>query len=121
MIEIVGHTDGNPINGAGNLDQNLLNDLAINKNNFNDLVTEFKKLQAGSNADLGLIRALIIVKTLQDLQKTGECKCKVKAFRAYSAAQLYLPGNNPDPAKNSKNDNPTRRRIEIRLTKWNPN
>ena len=123
MIEIVGHTDGNPINGAGNLDQNLLNDLAINKNknNFNDLVKEFKKLKAGSNADLGLIRALIVVKTLQDLQKTGECKCKVKAFRAYSAAQLYLPGNKPNPASSSKEDNPNRRRIEIRFTKWNPN
>ncbi|MGB6297715.1 MAG: hypothetical protein WBF90_16245 [Rivularia sp. (in: cyanobacteria)] len=124
MIEVIGHTDGNPISKAGNLDKNLLNDLArldAKKINFNTLVERFKKLQAGSNADLGLIRALIVVKTLQDLQRTGECKCKVKAFRAYSAAQLYLPGNNPKPAPSNQNDNPNRRRIEIRFTNWNPN
>ena len=124
MLEIIGHTDGNPISGVGNLDLNLLNDLArldANKIQFNDLVTKFNKLKAGSNADLGLIRALIVIKTLQDLQKTGECKCKVEAFRAYSAAQLYLTGNKPEPAPSSKKDNPNRRRIEIRFTKWNPN
>ncbi|MEC4811844.1 MAG: flagellar motor protein [Scytonema sp. PMC 1069.18] len=124
MLEIIGHTDGNPISGVGNLDKNLLNDLArldANQIEFNDLVTRFKKLEAGSNADLGLIRALIVIKTLQDLQKTGECKCEVKAFRAYSAAQLYLSGNKPEPVPSSRKDNPNRRRIEIRFTKWNPN
>jgi hypothetical protein len=123
MIEVIGHADGTPINGKGTLDGKLLNDIArLNAStstmNFEEVVQQFKELEAGSNSDLGLIRALIIVKTLEDLKKEGECKCNVKAFRAYSAGQLYLSTAEPLAAPANLNSDPLRRRIEVRLTKW---
>ena len=53
------------------------------------------------------MRALAVV---QELQKTGLQNIE---FRAYSAAQLYLPSGNLAPV-NRKPDE-TRRRIEIRF------
>lgn len=124
MIEVIGHADGTPINGRGTLDKKLLNDLArldasTSTMNYEEVVQQFKKIEAGSNADLGLIRALIVVKTLEDLQSKGECNCDVK-FRAYSAGQLYLPTAEPLAAPANLNSDSLRRRIEVRLTKWTP-
>lgn len=124
MIEIVGHTDGAPISLKGSLDSHLLNTIANNSDdglNILKSMNQFNQLRAGSNVDLGLIRALIVVNTLKDLQKTGECDCKqIKAFRAYSAGQLYLPGNHKKAAKHTSNSDESRRRVEVRFTKWNP-
>ena len=99
FIQIIGHTDGEGINQNSNLDKTL------------EIVAQgtqpVSKLSAGSNADLGLMRALAVV---QELQNTG---LKNVEFRAYSAAQLYLPSGNLAPV-NRKPDE-TRRRIEIRF------
>lgn len=122
MIEVVGHADGTPLNSRGNLDGDLLNQLArsdLQSMSFDDMVNKFNGLRAGSNTDLGLIRALIVVKTLEDLRQEGKCDCDVAAFRAYSAGQLYLPGETL-AAEVDRSDNEKRRRIEIRFTKWNP-
>ncbi len=99
FIQVIGHTDGEGINNNSNLDRTL------------EIVAQGKqpvsKLSAGSNADLGLMRALAVV---QELQKTG---LQNVDFRAYSAAQLYLPDGNL-ASVNRKADE-TRRRIEIRF------
>ena len=66
-------------------------------------------LKAGSNADLGLMRAVAAVQLLQ--QAKGLDKVK---FRAYSAGQLYLPSES-EPAKIDRGADDSRRRIEIRF------
>lgn len=100
FIQVIGHTDGQVLGLTGNLDQNLekvaQNQLKVNQ------------LNAGSNADLALMRALAVV---QELQKKEEFK-NVK-FRAYSGAQLYLPSGELAPLNRQADE--TRRRIEIRF------
>ncbi len=99
FIQIIGHTDGEGIKQNSNLDKTL------------ETVAQgsqpVSKLLAGSNADLGLMRALAVV---QELQKTG---LKNVEFRAYSAAQLYLPSGKLAPVDRQPDE--TRRRIEIRF------
>ena len=69
------------------------------------------KLEAGSNTDLGIMRALAVV---QELKKSGEKISKLN-FKAYSAGQLLLEDDSPAPV--DKKDTTERRRIEIRFTK----
>lgn len=99
FIQIIGHTDGEGIKRNSNLDQTL------------EIVAQgtqpVSKLSPGSNADLGLMRALAVV---QELQNAG---LKNVEFRAYSAAQLYLPSGNLAPVNRQPDE--TRRRIEIRF------
>ncbi|MEB3248573.1 MAG: flagellar motor protein [Merismopediaceae bacterium] len=100
FIQVIGHTDGQENNQASNLDQKL-EIVAAGK-------APVKSLNPGSNADLGLMRALSVI---QEIQKTGRFK-KIN-FKAYSAGQLYdssgkLASVNRNPDKN-------RRRIEIRF------
>ena len=99
FIQVIGHTDGAGINQNSNLDKTL-ETVAQGKQ-------PFSKLSAGSNADLGLMRALAVV---QELQKTG---LKNVEFRAYSAAQLYLPDGKLATVNRQADE--TRRRIEIRF------
>ena len=105
VVEIIGHTDGQVNFGGGNLDQQL------------EAVAQGKKsvesLKPGSNADLGLMRALEVVKQLQTVQsQTG--RLRGVQFRPYSAAQLQLPsGEFADP---NRNPDANRRRIEIRFS-----
>jgi outer membrane protein OmpA-like peptidoglycan-associated protein len=107
VVEIIGHTDGQA-NGqvTSNLDVNLENVVSGN--------LPVGKLQAGSNADLGLMRALSVVKVLRDIQKK-QGKLSGLSFRAYSAAQLILP--NGQFAGIARKEDVTRRRIEIRFTR----
>jgi flagellar motor protein MotB len=99
FIQVIGHTDGERINKNSNLDKTL------------EIVAQgtqpVNKLSAGSNADLGLMRALAVV---QELQKTGLQNVE---FRAYSAAQLYLPNGKLAPINRQADE--ARRRIEIRF------
>jgi outer membrane protein OmpA-like peptidoglycan-associated protein len=103
-IEVIGHTDGQPI---GSVESNL--DDHLEKVNLNQL--PLSELQPASNTDLGIMRALAVV---QELKKSGKEISKLN-FRAYSAGQLLLEDGSPAPV--SKEDNPQRRRIEIRFTK----
>jgi flagellar motor protein MotB len=103
-IEVIGHTDGQPIGGVeSNLDDNL------EKVNLNQL--PLSELQPASNTDLGIMRALAVV---QELKKSGKEIAKLN-FRAYSAGQLLLEDGSPAPV--NKGNIPERRRIEIRFTK----
>ncbi|MEN9565529.1 MAG: hypothetical protein RLZZ69_725 [Cyanobacteriota bacterium] len=105
VVEIIGHTDGQINFSNGNLDRQL-EDVAQGK-------LPVESLKAGSNADLGLMRALEVVKQLQTVQaQTG--RLEGVQFRAYSAAQLQLPSG--DFASANRNPNANRRRIEIRFS-----
>ena len=102
-IEIIGHTDGQ-VNGAviSNLDQNL-EEVASNQ-------IPFSKLSAGSNVDLGLMRALAVMNLLRTIPSLQNIE-----FRAYSAAQLVSPQGGLSPINRSSDS--SRRRIEIRFTR----
>lgn len=109
-VEIIGHTDEQPISSVtSNLDNNL--ETAAGSQG------SVSNLNAGSNADLGLMRSLAVVKELLKIQQTEGRMPGVK-FRAYSAAQLILPSGEfaPIPTQPRQTD-PTRRRIEIRFTR----
>jgi outer membrane protein OmpA-like peptidoglycan-associated protein len=110
-VVVIGHTDGQSINSSNsNLDGLIENVAAGGK--------PVKELRAGSNTDLGLMRALAVVRRLQDIQKQGERFKGLdprKGFRAYSAGQLIL--KNGEFAQPNPNPDKERRRIEIRFTK----
>ena len=102
IVELIGHTDGQPNStGGGNLD------FSINR-------SPASQLRPGSNADLGLMRALAVVQYLQQVQQK-EGKFPGLQFRAYSAGPLLLPNGQPAPATNT--NQPERRRIEVRFTR----
>jgi flagellar motor protein MotB len=105
IVEIIGHTDGQAtFSGASNLDENLEN-VALGEKKVSELYP-------GSNADLGLMRALEVVKELQAVQKQG--RLEGIQFRAYSAAQLLLPSG--EFANPTRDADASRRRIEIRFS-----
>lgn len=109
-VEIIGHTDEQTIGSVtSNLDNNL--EAAVSSEG------SLTNLNAGSNADLGLMRSLAVVKELLKIQKQQGRMPGVK-FRAYSAAQLILPNGEFAPIPNNQRQpDATRRRIEIRFTR----
>ena len=105
VVEIIGHTDGQVNFGNSNLDEKL-EEVAQGEKSINTL-------NPGSNADLGLMRALEVVKQLRLVQrKTG--RLAGVQFHAYSAAQLQLPSG--DFADANRQPDARRRRIEIRFS-----
>jgi len=104
IVEVIGHTDGQATRGTSNLDNQLIN-VAQGS-------APVSSLKPSSNADLGLMRALAVVKELQKLQEQG--RLEGIQFRAYSGAQLYLPDG--EFASNSNAADANRRRIEIRFS-----
>ena len=115
-LEIIGHTDGVPISTAGNLDQGLPEILAGELANA-------RILSAGSNNDLGLLRALSLkiewenyVISRPDVKEREVLQSML--VRCYSAGQTILPlsVDAPKPEDFRKND-PRARRIEMRLTR----
>ena len=105
VVEIIGHTDGQVNFGNGNLDRQL-EEVAQGKQPVDSL-------KPGSNADLGLMRALEVVKQLQSVQEqTG--RLEGVQFRPYSAAQIQLPTGEFSPA--NREPDASRRRIEIRFS-----
>ena len=105
IVQVIGHTDGqtNYRFQVNNLD-NLLEKVALGNDNISNLTPS-------SNADLGLMRALAVVK---ELEKNPRLKQLGLKFRAYSAAQLYLPSG--EYAGVQRYPDPQRRRIEIRFS-----
>jgi outer membrane protein OmpA-like peptidoglycan-associated protein len=101
FIQVIGHTDEIPINGNSNLDgKGKLASAASSDGNITTLT-------AGSNVDLGLMRAVAVVQFLNTKSLN-----KVK-FRAYSAGQLYPPDFSGGSIDLDAND--AKRRIEIRF------
>lgn len=104
IVQVIGHTDGEQYaDFLGNLDDEL-EAVALGSKNI-------RTLTPGSNADLGLMRALAVV---QELKKNPRLRQLGLQFRAYSAAQLYLPSG--AYAQINRNPNINRRRIEIRFS-----
>jgi outer membrane protein OmpA-like peptidoglycan-associated protein len=99
FIQVIGHTDSQGISNLSNLDGKLTSAATGNE--------KINALKAGSNTDLGLMRAVAVVQFL-NTKKLGKVK-----FRAYSAGQLYLPSG--ELAKIDLGADDTRRRIEIRF------
>jgi flagellar motor protein MotB len=110
-VVVIGHTDGQAVNSSNSNLDGLVESVAAGSKSVNEL-------SAGSNADLGLMRALAVVRKLQDIQKRGgrfKGLDPRKGFRAYSAGQLIL--KNGEFAQPNPNPDKERRRIEIRFTK----
>lgn len=105
VVEVIGHTDGQVNQGrSSNLDL-ILEKVATGSQPVSNL-------RPGSNADLGLMRALAVVQELQKDERLTKMGLK---FRAYSAAQLYL-SQNRGYAPSNRNPDQSRRRIEIRFS-----
>jgi outer membrane protein OmpA-like peptidoglycan-associated protein len=103
-VEVIGHTDGQPSPGRSNLD------LLLPKASRSSALQGY---HAGSNTDLGLLRAVAVANYLRlKLDPTGS---RGLAIRPYSAGSLisndgeYLPADTRDRAD--------RRRIEVRFTR----
>ena len=100
FIQVIGHTDGQATKSLSNLDVGLTTAATGSQT--------IGSLKAGSNADLGLMRAVAVVQLLQRTKGFEQVK-----FRAYSAAQLYLPSGKLAISNQGADD--SRRRIEIRF------
>lgn len=113
VIEVIGHTDGQVVSMgeiSGNLDKGL--EEAANASDTNAI----SELVPQSNADLGLMRALAIVKFI-DAHAHSWAQSKNIELRPYSAAQLILPDGRI--AQVARTPDSERRRIEIRFTRLN--
>jgi flagellar motor protein MotB len=115
-LEVIGHTDGVPLSTSGNLDQRLPDLLAGE-------LGDPRRLSAGSNNDLGLLRALALKQEWGNYVDTYEPSADREVLqrvnlRCYSAGQTILPVQeaNPRPDSFRRND-PSARRIEMRLTR----
>ena len=114
-LEIVGHTDGQPVNSSGNLDQKL--PLFLTKQD-----TQLKGMVAGSNNDLGLMRALAIQVAWEEFvasqPESEKHQLRQIKVRSYSAGQTIPPTDVAlDDPKLLQQENEAARRIEVRLTK----
>lgn len=106
-IEVVGHTDGVRIQQPlSNLDDKLIKAFST---------SEIETLHPGSNIDLGMMRALAIIRVLKESQNSGQLR-QVEFFFPYSAGQMILP-NQHLAEDDLKAPDRVRRRIEIRLLK----
>lgn len=100
-IEVIGHTDTAPNSGSSNLD------------GFNDnkkLIMSGKAL-SGSNADLGLLRALSVERFLENSLNPIFPKIN---YYSYSASSYVIPTSSTASSKVNKQ---SKRRIEIRFTR----
>ena len=106
-LEIIGHTDGVPVGGPGNMG-NMIPQVINNG-------AGVAKLKAGSNADLGLMRALAIREAWKQWvdQQFNEPKLQNIEIRCYSAAQTIPPKLGQPIIKKPL---AAARRIEIRFT-----
>jgi hypothetical protein len=104
-IEVIGHTDGVAVRGGlSELDHGLA--AALLDGGIDDL-------QAGSNVDLGMMRALAVVALLREGHRAGRL-AGVRFFAPYSAGQMLLPDGTLSLGAAARED-AQRRRIEIRL------
>lgn len=105
VVEIIGHTDGQPSPGLSNLDLLLP---SANRS------TSPKGYLAGSNTDLGLLRAIAVASYLRTkLDPDGKRKLII---RPYSAGSLISSDGRYAPADTA--DRADRRRIEVRFTRF---
>lgn len=105
IIEVIGHTDEQPISRAtSNLDQSFIDVLAGKK--------PISEVLPADNAGLGLARAIAVANVLK-----ADGKLKVATILPMSAAQLVLPGDTLTTGQAGNVE--SRRRIEIRIRRRN--
>lgn len=112
-IEIIGHTDGQPVQrrGTNNLDAQL-GDVIAGKQSA-------EGLRFGSNADLGLVRAVAVRREIEAWLAREGLSDKIQV-RCYSAANsVPFTGELSDP-KVFAGEEAARRRIDIRFTQLSP-
>lgn len=112
-IEIIGHTDGDSVRRreGSNLDGQLGNVLTGQNT--------VKGLKFGSNADLGLVRAVVVRREIEAWLLKENLAGKIQV-RCYSAANsVPLTDELSDP-KIFAGEDAARRRIEIRFTQLAP-
>jgi outer membrane protein OmpA-like peptidoglycan-associated protein len=105
-IEVVGHTDRQPNDGQSNLDFALAN---AKKSSL------AQGLKAGSNVDLGFLRAMAVRNALES-QLNAEFPDII--YRVYSAGSFIDPAVDQSTARATLDDK-SRRRIEVRFTRTN--
>lgn len=103
VVEVVGHTDEQPITST---QQSTLDNDAIGALRGERPIGDLKP---ADNAGLGLARAIAVANAL----KAAGLPANIKVI-PLSAAQLVLPGDQVSDGSNSE-DSPQRRRIEIRV------
>ena len=110
-LEFVGHTDGAAVSQRGNFDEVLPRFLSGSE--------DIDQLNAGSNVDLGLLRALAVKNAwLSWLRSNGQAhRIRGIRIRCYSAAQTVLPDGAPMvlDEKLFRRADPSARRIELRF------
>ncbi|MFN3498729.1 Uncharacterized protein conserved in bacteria [Pannonibacter phragmitetus] len=107
IIEVIGHTDEQPISRTGsNLDKEII-DVVEGKKPITSIIP-------ADNAGLGMARALAVVNVL----KTDE-RLRGATILPMSGAQLVLPGDQLTAGQ--AGDVEARRRIEIRVRRRNGN
>jgi flagellar motor protein MotB len=112
-LEIIGHTDGLPLSGDGNLDQKLPDFLTGSK-------SKISSLTPGSNNDLGLLRALAVREQWESFIDVHDQRVILRKIhiRCYSAGQTILPYEHQESvADDFRQSDPRARRIEMRLTR----
>jgi outer membrane protein OmpA-like peptidoglycan-associated protein len=118
VIEVIGHTDAdwNPENKiVSNLDKRLGEAISALPGDISTL----KDIEYGSNADLGLVRAIAVRQLIRKRLEDSNLAHDVQV-RCYSAAQSVIPGvSAPSRSEYFKPNMPEadRRRIEIRFTR----
>ena len=107
-IEVIGHTDGQHSSGRSNLD------LLLPAARRTPVLGGYR---AGSNADLGLLRAMSVANYLR--VKLDSERDKYLVIRPYSAGSLIASDGRYDPADIGARAD--RRRVEIRFTRKSEN
>lgn len=111
-LEIIGHTDGQPITRRGNLDRELPRFLAGKQGDLGNLTP-------GSNNDLGLLRALSIREAWHVFVSQHPERESLEEIdvRCYSAGQTVPESGILDDPDTYLAAEESFRRIEVRLTK----
>lgn len=104
--EVIGHTDETAVGSSLALDDETFVRQARNG--------DFAALSAGSNVELGMLRALAVAHILEEERRKGNLG-KIRFIKAYSAGQLVKLDQSR--ADGSGGADKARRRIEIRLVK----
>jgi flagellar motor protein MotB len=103
-LEIIGHTDGQPNSSASNLDTAFLTG--------KDGLMLSPSVRAGSNVDLGLLRAISVQRAIEQRLKLD---VNDVIYRVYSAGSVINTDGRMEAVRNK--DQRERRRIEIRFTR----
>lgn len=103
-IEVVGHTDKQPNDGQSNLDFSLAN---VKKSSLP------QGLKAGSNLDLGFLRAMAVRNALQSQLKAEFPEIVYRVYSAGSFIDPVLDQSTTGPMLDDK----SKRRIEVRFTR----